>query len=350
MKNLKFLQNLLVIFLLVIFTASLNAQPKKIKRLEQKALNLFQQKKYNDALQLYLILDSLAEDPAEFDYMIGMCYLSSPNKGNALPYLESAKNSNHASFVVYYYLGRSYHLAHNFDHAIKNYQTYKDSLSTIKIKFKKTKNFREINRVHMEKSIDDVNRLIEMCLNGMKLMEDQKEVSLVSFGGVVKSAINQKSLMVSEDGEVLTFNSHHSGMLNPTPVTSRLWKPGSSYTSANNTFIFISEKKGGFGGKDIYVSKRLADGSWSEPENMGLNINSPEDEDAPFISPDGKSLYFISRGHNSMGGFDIFKCVFQENTKTWGKPENLGYPLNTADNDLYLIKSQEMKIGYYSPK
>lgn len=104
-----------------------------------------------------------------------------------------------------------------------------------------------------------------------------------------------------------------------------------------------------FGRKDIYFSKKMSDGSWSEPIRMGNKINTPYDEDAPFITRDGKSFYFASTGHNSIGGYDIFKCDKQEDG-SWGEPINAGMPLNSAGDDIYYIEHENGAVGFFASK
>ncbi|HSZ25906.1 MAG TPA: OmpA family protein, partial [Cytophagaceae bacterium] len=97
-----------------------------------------------------------------------------------------------------------------------------------------------------------------------------------------------------------------------------------------------------------YYSKKLSDGSWDKPINMGETINTPYDEDCPFIHSDGKTLYFSSKGHSTMGGFDIFISKYDPVKKVWGKPENFGYPINTAQDELLFVISTNAKRIYFS--
>jgi len=131
-------------------------------------------------------------------------------------------------------------------------------------------------------------------------------------------------------------------------INSRGWEPGATITEDGNTLYFVSDKPGGKGGTDLYYSKKLSDGSWDKPVNMGDSINTEYDEDSPFIHPDGKTLYFSSKGHNSMGGFDIFISKFNEDKKSWGQPQNFGYPISTAHDDLHFVISPNAKRIYFS--
>jgi outer membrane protein OmpA-like peptidoglycan-associated protein len=122
-----------------------------------------------------------------------------------------------------------------------------------------------------------------------------------------------------------------------------------SITADYKTVYFASNREGGLGGLDIWKCTKDEKGKWSKPENLGNEINTPYDDDAPFIMPDGKTLYFSSKGHTSMGSYDIFKTEIKGGL--WGKPENLGYPINSADSDVFFVISANGRHGYYaSPK
>ena len=97
---------------------------------------------------------------------------------------------------------------------------------------------------------------------------------------------------------------------------------------------------------DIYRIEKNADGTWTRPVNLGTEVNTKDNEDAPFIHPDQQTLFFTSDGHNTMGGRDIFKTTLVN--KTWTKPENMGYPVNTTANDNYFTLLADGKRGYFS--
>ncbi|MBA2611866.1 MAG: PD40 domain-containing protein [Bacteroidetes bacterium] len=131
-------------------------------------------------------------------------------------------------------------------------------------------------------------------------------------------------------------------------INSTSWEGSISLSSNQRMVIFASERAGGLGGKDLYSALKLADGSWGKVKNLGPTINTKEDEDAPFIHPDGRTLVFSSTGHNSMGGYDIFLSDLDEIDSTWKKPVNIGYPINTVDDDIYYVLSADGKRGYYA--
>ncbi len=112
------------------------------------------------------------------------------------------------------------------------------------------------------------------------------------------------------------------------------------------TLFFVSDRKGGLGDKDIYYSKKDEKGRWGKAVNVGAPINTPYGEEGVFIHPDGKTMYFSSRGHNSMGGYDVFKSTLVNGQ--WTEPVNLGYPINTPDDDVFFVISASGKHGYYA--
>ncbi|NIK72827.1 outer membrane protein OmpA-like peptidoglycan-associated protein [Thermonema lapsum] len=132
----------------------------------------------------------------------------------------------------------------------------------------------------------------------------------------------------------------------PEPINSPYEESSMSITADGNWLFFASDRPSGYGGKDIYVCYKNPDGSWSEPENLGPQINTPFDEEAPFIHPDKRHLYFTSNGHPTLGGKDIFRA--ERSGNVWGKVQNMGYPLNTPFDDGYFVLSADGKKGYFS--
>ncbi|MBR9998755.1 MAG: PD40 domain-containing protein [Cyclobacteriaceae bacterium] len=131
-------------------------------------------------------------------------------------------------------------------------------------------------------------------------------------------------------------------------INSGSWESHASITELGDLIVFTSDREGGMGGTDIYFSNRNQEGIWSSPENIGGYINTVYDEDGPFIHPDGNKLYFSSKGHNSMGGYDIFFSEYLVEKDRWTRPENAGYPVNTADDDIFFVWSADGERAYFS--
>lgn len=123
-----------------------------------------------------------------------------------------------------------------------------------------------------------------------------------------------------------------------------------SLTLDGNTIYFSRTplENPGFGGTDIYVAHKLPNGTWCEPVNLGPTINTQYDEEFPYISGDGKLLYFASKGHNSMGGYDVFRSEWDPKMKRWSRPQNLGYPINTTADNFTFSRSDNSRYGYVS--
>lgn len=130
-------------------------------------------------------------------------------------------------------------------------------------------------------------------------------------------------------------------------VNSEQWDSQPSLASDGRTLYFASKRKGGKGNSDIWKSVLQIDGMWSIPENLGDSINTPDTEMTPFIHPDGKTLYFASKGHPGMGGADLFVSRADANGN-WSKAINLGYPLNTAADEISLVVGATGDTAYFS--
>lgn len=126
------------------------------------------------------------------------------------------------------------------------------------------------------------------------------------------------------------------------------WESQASVTANGDYLYFTSDRKTGVGGLDIYRCKKLADGTWSDPELLPTTVNTPKDEKSPFIHSDSRTLYFTSNGHLGLGGFDIFYTRGAEGDSTWTPAKNIGYPINSKDDDLGLFVSLDGRTAYYA--
>jgi tetratricopeptide (TPR) repeat protein len=129
-------------------------------------------------------------------------------------------------------------------------------------------------------------------------------------------------------------------------LNSPEWDGSACFIPNEDKIIFASERKGGYGGKDLYYAERVKDNLWTNIKNLGPEINSKYDEDAPFVTSDGRILFFSSNNKNSIGGYDIFRCDFIN--KEWLTPYNLGPPINTTNDDNYFTVRGDGKVAYYS--
>ncbi len=128
-------------------------------------------------------------------------------------------------------------------------------------------------------------------------------------------------------------------------INTEYWEPHCYVTTDGQNLYFTSDRPGGFGGRDIYRVVRLPDQSWSEPINLGPSVNTPYDEDSPFMAIDNKTLYFSSNGPMSMGDFDVF-VTRRDEQNNWSAPINLGYPLNSTGDDIYYTTTVDGLRGF----
>jgi hypothetical protein len=131
-------------------------------------------------------------------------------------------------------------------------------------------------------------------------------------------------------------------------INSPYIETSACFSNDTSEIFFSSNRPGGFGGKDLYRIKKLPNGQWSVPLNLGPSVNTIYDDDAPFLHPDGITLYYSSKGHNTMGDYDIFKSVWDANINQFSQAENLGSPINDVGSDIFFVLSVDGQRGYYS--
>jgi len=129
--------------------------------------------------------------------------------------------------------------------------------------------------------------------------------------------------------------------------SNKSWEGSASLSANGKVLYFASDREGGLGGRDLYKAELQGDGSWSNIQNLGSKVNTIYNDDAPFIHPDNKTLYFSSQGHSSIGGYDIFYTIMDDEGN-FNEPVNLGYPINTVDDNRYFVLAANGKTGYYS--
>ena len=186
--------------------------------------------------------------------------------------------------------------------------------------------------------------------------------------GDINSNFNEGAQNISQDGEWLVFTGCNfpegmgscdlffssltkRGWSTPEnlgePVNSEFWESSPCLSPDKRELYFSSNRPGGYGGKDIYVSKRMPNGRWSEPENLGSKINTGGDESCPFIHADNQTMYFTSNGLTGYGGDDLF-LARKQTDGSWDNIENLGYPINTTENEGSLVVAADGKTAYYA--
>jgi WD40 repeat protein len=184
---------------------------------------------------------------------------------------------------------------------------------------------------------------------------------------VINTAVHDAGTGLSADGEKLlmyrTSKDLMSGDIYESNLISGKWtnpqalgaivndpeflEPSACYSADGSTIFFSSNRPGGYGGKDLYLVKKLPNGNWAAPFNLGPTINTPYNEDAPFLHPVENTLFFSSEGHENMGGYDIFKSKFDD-ASYFSLPQNMGCPVNTVDDDIFFVLNTDASLGYLS--
>ncbi|OFX72453.1 MAG: hypothetical protein A2X12_02045 [Bacteroidetes bacterium GWE2_29_8] len=367
--------------------------------------------KFRDALPFYLKANNFNPNNAVLNYKIGLCYLTTNTKSMAIKFIEKSLELNkNATLDANYHLGRAYHFNYELDKAINQFEIYKSKLTAkdqVKIddvnkKIAECKMAKELIKKPARVFIDNIRGPVNTrypeyapCISADESMmiftacKDNTtggnldpnddafyfEDIYISYkngnnwsepinpGKPLNSDNHDAAVTLSPDGQSLLIykGNINGGDIFECKLKGNTWsKPerlgktintdyhesSASYGPDGRTIYFVSDKPGGFGDRDIYFSKLNVKGKWEEPINLGPTINTNQTESAVFMHPDGKTLYFASRGHKTMGGFDIFKSVF-ENGK-WSEPENIGYPINTTDDDRFFSITANGKYAYYS--
>jgi hypothetical protein len=307
------------------FVSSQNSE-EDVKKQAQK---FFDAGDYTSALPLYSQLLSFYAKDANYNYRYGVCALEAGNdREKPISFLEFASRNKEVNNNVFFYLGKAYHLNYRFSSALNAYNTYK------------------IKAPKAEQDKFLVDRQLAMCRNGMELLKnisdlvvmDKKELALTDyFRAYDLSSIGLKLLVKPDDFKTdLDKKKNEESVVVLNPNKSEIY-----FSSYGN-----NDKNG----KDIYKVKRMDNGDWTNPIRLENNINSEFDEDFPFVSNDGTTLYFCSKGHNSMGGYDVFKSVYNPESGTWGAPENMDFAINTPDDDMLYIADDVNKVAYFSSR
>ncbi len=323
------------------------------------------------------------------------------------PFSSSEKKSPIES---YFYLARAYHINYELDNAMLNYNSFKEKISSKHYLFNEVDHHIEqckyakiavANPVNIK--IENLGELINSTEDDYSPVVSVDESSLYftskrirkdssnyyikdidngehyediyvshNYDGVwsepellgINTEGHEATVNISTDGQTLFIYKDDNGDGNiyisnledgewSTPyklgsdINLESYETHAHISPDGNFLYFVSDRKKGHGGQDIYVCNRLPNGEWAKAQNLSDVINTPYDEDGVFIHPDGKTMYFSSKGHTSIGGFDVFYSI-KDDLGNWSKPVNMGYPVNSTDDDVFFVTSADGKRGYYS--
>lgn len=364
----------------------------------------------DQSLHLLLEANKVNSNNAELNFNIGVCYFSIGPKTEALSYFLAAEKLNpDVVEEIHFFIGCAYQLNHEFSKAITHFKMnielikqngYKDKNHLISMSQRHIQeckngklvlaNITEQQLKNLGDSVnsnfDDFNPVIEdnelyfssrrknekikRSEKDQKYFErihcainDSNEFNLARCEHASNDAKDNIALLCKYDSTqyIVYVSGEGNGDLYFAEKNKGSWKlkkackilnePNSRESSAcvteNGRIVyFISNRKGGFGECDIYYSQKNDRGKWEKPVNLGGDINTEYDEGDVFVSADGDEMYFSSRGHNTIGGYDIFKCIREEDGM-WSSPVNMGMPVNSADNDITFVKDGS-KATYFA--
>jgi len=366
---------------------------------------------YRQAIPFYKTAYAYNSENAELNLLLAICYLRSDPKSEALSYAQKAidlKEDVHpkGQFI----LARALHYNLEFSAAIDAYTTYKEGLKENKLNEQSTiidkyiaeceaglKLKKKTARVIIDNMGENINSEFDdygaiLSADGLDLvftsrrgkqgdkintmdnkyfediytsqLEDGKWKEAVNIGKPVNSDWNDAAVALSQDGQKLIFyrGRERDGDIYSATLEGARWKNIHDLTHKLNrkksqesaicfnadgtTIYFVSDlDQGSYGGKDIYYS--ILDGkNWSTPVNLGDVINTEFDEASVYITPDEKYIYFSSKGHNTMGGYDIFVSEYKYDS--WTEPKNLGLPINSPDDELFMSVLMNGRDAYYA--
>ena len=387
-----FVKQLGLFLLFFFFLFSAHAQDP----LEDKIADLLSTNNYKDAVPIYQKLLKKHPENEEYKYQLGKCLLKTHgNRRETISLFESSLAKRKPDADAFYCMGQAYQHDLQFDKAMEAYNkakaiTSKAQLPKIERQIETCLHAKELikyplnitfinlgNAINSEYADyypiipDDESFLIFTSrrpavaasraeMDGYfssdiytALPKDGKWIEPKNLGTHINTHFDEEAVGISPDGKKLTVYVDHidsSGNLYITEsgktatgfkkiekLDAKInegFESTGSMNNAGDVFVFSSNRKGGTGEKDIYIIRKLSSGKWALPQNLGTNINTKYNEDFPHLTKDGKTLYFASEGHSSMGGYDLFKSEWNEEKNAWSDPQNLGYPINdTYDNE-----------------
>lgn len=400
------IREIIVLFILLGFGIQTFGQDINISKVQNKADKLFKVRNYENALTLYLELENSGAELDNLEYKIAKCLKESKevnDRVKSLTYFEKIDIDSFRELPNDYYLdlGDAYTDNEQMEQALTIYNKQLDLVkddkrarSIVEKKITQAKNAYNIMRIPKNVVIKGLGRGInseyteynpvlsaDESIMAFTVLKPVKSKTGEKFAEEINISYNETGSWslpekveiqtqnnygtagISADGQLMLvfIGNQSSGSIyqiekdgdewgRPKPlgnnVQSNYLESTASITSDNKTIYFASNRPGGYGGLDIYKSDRKEDGTWGKAVNLGRPINTKANEDAPFIHPNKKLLFFTTDGHNGIGGNDIYKTDLEDGI--WTTPKNMGYPINTTANDNYFTLIADGTRGYFS--
>ena len=385
---------------------------KEAWKLIKKANSLYEDGayQYRNARELYLKANNYNDKNPELNYKIGVTYLYADDKFQAIKYLKIAYDLDHdVTEDIHFQMARAYHMNQEFDNAIKEYKIYQSKISERKLKkmnlnipayIEDCETGKELVAHPVRVVVQNLGKMVNSEYDDYLPVIDSKEETMYyttrrpskinkernymdkkfsedifiskkknkewGIGQILSKTINTKKsdaavALSPDDKRLYIYKNDNGGDIYYTELKNGKWKSPKpfkavnsksretsvSFTGDGKRVYFVSDRQDmTIGGKDIYYCDLNEKGKWSKPKNVGFPINTTKNEEAVSISRDGKTMYFSSKGHPGMGGYDIFVSHLENGS--WTKPENMGYPINTPDDDLFFKMMDNGKTAYLS--
>lgn len=395
----------LSVLLFALFLAGGFTMAQDVSSSLKKANALYKNEQYRNALPYYE--EVLKAEPENTEALLrsGICYLNRFSKEKALEnILKAYQKDSSVSKHIRYWMGRAYHLNYRFDEALQSYALYKKSLrkkdqrsDDLRIHINQATVAKELYKTPQDYAVINLGSTVNSSFSdhspvissdGKTLyytsrrtegggekeeldgepFEDifvAKKIDSVTWGkperiNFLNSTGHDASCQLYDnDTKMIVYKFHADGDIyysekngdswsDPKPfpnVNTKKFESSAFVTADGKTAYFSSNRYKKNDDLDIYYITKDENGKWSKIKELKGEINTKFDEDAPYLTPDGKTMYFSSRGQKNMGGFDIFKST-QDANGVWSEPENLGYPVNTPDDDVYYYLASNGRRGY----
>lgn len=365
---------------------------------------------YVNALKEYQLLIKKDSLNTEYNFNLATCYLNTNiDKTKALPYMIQASKDPKMDIIVFYDLGRAYQTCYRFDEAIEAFKKYKSLLTSPETNYipadmqiEMCNRAKEMVKHPVNVTFENLGARINTPFPDYSPYITRKENmlyftskrsgnlgNLMDYDGyytsdlfyvenkygtwdkckrlatTINTPLVEEMAGLSGDGNYLfayidnldaRFQVRYAvkegksfqtlQAMGPNVNPNNQGASAATITKDKKTLIFAADREGGRGGSDLYVSRAMPNGSWSVPENLGSLINTDLDEDYPQLANDDKRLYFSSVGHNSMGGYDIFYSDWDSVNNRWAEPQNIGYPVNTPDDNVQICFTASGRYAY----
>jgi hypothetical protein len=399
---------ILVSFIVLVPGSSFSQNPKD----KLSAGEYFNINDYNRALTGYLELWPKDQSNLTINRNIAICYLNTnEEKSKALPYLHYLLRQGQNDEEVIFMLGQAYMYAYKFDEAIKYFNQFRGKTAAKNFEMADLfisycNNAKEVVQKPLNVTFENLGRDVNskypdyypfvISNEGVLYYTSRRETNTGNIsswegyytsdiyyskvvngaftksrnlGTMVNTPEDEQCVYVTPDGKnmVIYQDNEKSGVSGDLFLSSlgksKTFPKPAGFTSPLNTgdlelegcitsdlktMIISSDRKGGMGETDLYMLKKLPNGDWATPVNLGAEINTKYREAFPVFDEISHTLYFASEGPKSIGGFDIFKSVYDSASKSFGPPENIGYPINTPEDNMQFTFAGNHRDGYIS--